>query len=95
MLFKGMYFKILDRKLFCYGIGTIKYNYEYKTIIFYDLVDLCVKSISASDVDLGVKTTQDCENSLTVKCSTYLSLSVFTVFTGTIIFIYFITKRNL
>ena len=79
-MFRGMYFNIKDGRLSCFGIGSIRYRNENKIVLLYSFVDSCVKSLNCSENDVGVITTRDLEESITVEFSTYLTLSILTIF---------------
>jgi len=69
-----MYFELNQKqRLYCYGLGFIKYKDDFRTVIGYTEVDSCVKEIQNGICDIGVTDTRDMESSLEVKLSTYMS----------------------
>lgn len=71
-LFHGMYLKIHDNKLTCYGLGVINYGAKFKPIVLYSELDDCVKDFGSSDFE--IIDSQDQEQSFRVYISTYFSM---------------------
>ena len=87
MLFKGMYFSNKNCMLKCYGLGVVNYNGEYILVAPCRLIDIYVKEIKSSNYDLDIIDRQEKENSLTVSISTYSTLTLLALITGTVYYI--------
>uniref|UniRef100_A0A6C0BET5 Uncharacterized protein n=1 Tax=viral metagenome TaxID=1070528 RepID=A0A6C0BET5_9ZZZZ len=84
MLFKGMYFYISENKLYCSGVGVVKYDDKLIGIFGNEHIDSCVKELSPSSEDIGVLDTRDIKHGLSVKISSYLSLSILALTLGVV-----------
>ena len=85
-----MYLELKNNKLYCYGIGIVKYKDSYIKLFPYAEIDTCIKSFSVGKHDIGVTDSRDMTYGLSIVVNTYMSL----FFTSSLLFTgYFLIKK--
>lgn len=93
-LYRGMVIRLRENRLNIYGFGSIKYNDNHKYVFGSLEIDNCVKDLDIGTHDIGVITTRDLENSLSIGIGTIEVLFLTSLFSfGTYSLVKYLSKK--